>query len=474
MAPARRWLRVSPPIAAYLLAAAFAVALADSLLRLPVQVSDSLDAVVTAATAPSAAQLVAETSARSPTTLRPMRYLQVRWLLSAAETVGVSPSFALRAAHAALFAALLFVFVAAAQVCTWRDVAAIVLPLTVLTGLHTFAGMAREAYPVNHYAQVAVGALGVAALARRPPTFASSLAIVATLAYCLLLVESGVLVWVVAVTCFGLRLPGVTRRTVMAATLTLALYAGARVALGISTPGIGAHGTGFGDATYSADEIAARFGGTPARLVLYNLAGATLSVLASEPRAGVYHLLREPRPPVVAINIVSSAAITLLLAWYGWRAWRRRQMSTDDRLATAALVVLLANAVLCAAYIKDEMLGVAGAFYALAAYGAFRALLAAAARVPRPAVTLALATVLALTATLWAFRALGVHYQLRYAGFITRNDWVRVLPPRDPESWPDDPHALAITRSLKDAAIHLPTTSSRFLPAWGDRVWVSE
>jgi hypothetical protein len=468
-----RWLRISPRIAAYLLAAAMAAALADSLLRIPVQVSDSLDAIVEAATAESTLQLVAGTSRRSSTTFRPMRHLQVRALIAIAEWSGLSYSTVLRGLHAALIAAILLLFVAAVRVETWLDAAALVLPLTALVGLHTFVGQLREAYPVNHFAQVTAASLAVFVLGRGRPRPLVCVATVLLVAYSLALVEAGVLVWVTAVACVGAGFPGHTRATVVATTLVLALYAGGRVALDIGTPSIGSHGTGFGAESFSADAIAERFGRAPGSLIAYNVAGAALSVLASEPRGGAYQLLRPRLAPVVAINVISSLALTVLVAWSARAAWRRRrQLTNDDRLVAVALVVIVANALVCATYIKDEVLGVAGAFYALAACAALRAFLPAAARVPRPAVALVLAIGLAATASLWAFRALGVHYQLRYAAFITRNDWVRVLPPHDRGDWPEDPRALAITRALKNEAIQRPTASSRFLPRWGDAYWV--
>jgi hypothetical protein len=376
--------------------------------------------------------------------------------------------------HAGLAAALVLLFVLVLEIRSWLDVAALVLPLTVLTGLHTFTGLLQEAYPVNHFLQVSVACLTVLALARTRPSRVTSALTVIVLVYSLALIEAGILVWVVAAASYGAGLPGLRRGPILALTLIVALYIGARSWLDIGTPGIGAHGTGFVDAAYSADEIAARFGDAPVFFMTYNVASAALSVLFSEPRHGTYGLLQPPArwPPALGINIVSSAMITLAIVGYAWAAWRRRKAPVgDDRLVLVALVAVGANAFLCATYIKDEMLGTAGIFYALASYAAVRALLAAVPRTPRAPAALTVAVVLAVTASLWSFRAMGVHYQLRYAAFITRNDWVRVLPPHDRDEWPQDPRAVAVTHALKNAAINQPTTSSRFLPVWGDRYW---
>jgi len=47
-----------------------------------------------------------------------------------------------------------------------------------------------------------------------------------------------------------------------------------------------------------------------------------------------------------------------------------------------------------------------------------------------------------------------------------------LLPPEGRDTWPADATALAITRRLKDEALHRRTISPRFLPRWGERYWV--
>jgi hypothetical protein len=65
-----------------------------------------------------------------------------------------------------------------------------------------------------------------------------------------------------------------------------------------------------------------------------------------------------------------------------------------------------------------------------------------------------------------------VHYQLRYAAFKTRNDWVEVLREDKQDGWPHDPGELALTRRLRGEALERRTTSPSFMPRWGDRYWV--
>jgi hypothetical protein len=199
--------------------------------------------------------------------------------------------------------------------------------------------------------------------------------------------------------------------------------------------------------------------------------------LFAEPRQGVYALLDAWREgeirPVVLINVISSSATTALLIWYAAaRLPRSRSGWSDaDRTFAAACAAFIVNAAFNAVYIKDEIMSAAGLFYAIATFVAVRALIDS-----LPTRTLAatsLATGLLVTvAGLWTFRVVGVHYQLRYGAFTTRNDWVEVLRPDKHLDWPEDPTELAVTRRIRAEAIDRRTTSPSFLPRWADRYWV--
>src|SRR4029453_14515471 len=75
-------------------------------------------------------------------------------------------------------------------------------------------------------------------------------------------------------------------------------------------------------------------------------------------------------------------------------------------------------------------------------------------------------------AGLWTFRAVGVHYQLRYQAFTARNDWVEVLRPDKHDEWPDNADELTLTQRIRAEAIGRRTTSPSFMPRWTDRYWV--
>ena len=467
----------SPTLLAAVLAALITIPLADSLYRVPIQVSDSLEPIVIAATYDSARRLYADSLTFSPTTFRPLRYLQARWLLEIAENTGVTYTTVFRGVHVALLVVLVALFLLAARVRDWNDLTAFSVAFPVLLGIHTFAAMLFEAFPVNHYAEVGACALAVFVLAQRAPRWYVPLAACVLLIIALSVIESGAMVWLTVVCCGAAGMPGIRRSAVVSTTVLFGAYLLLRHQLGIVSPGIGGHGSGYGATFYSAEELAERFGAHPAGLMLYNVAGGLASLLFSEPRNGVYSLLGAWRAreihPVVTVNVLSSLATTLVLIWYAARYLRitRSRWSEAERAFAAAAVIFLGNAALTAVYIKDEIISVGGLFYAVCTFVAIRALIEA---LPRRGGALAwtLSLVLAADAGLWAFRVVGVHYQLRYDAFKTRNDWVDVLREDKRGDWPRDNRQLAVTQRLRTEAIDRTTTSPSFLPRRGDPYWV--
>ena len=477
----------SAPLLALVLAALITIPLVESLYQIPVQVSDSLEPITIAATASSVGQLVRQAPRFSPTTLRPMRYVQARWLLNTAAATGRSYRAVFRGVHVALLILLIGLFVLAVRVRTWTDLAAFTFAFPVLIGIHTFASMLFEAFPVNHYAEVGVCALGVFVLALQPPRWFFPIVACALLALALSVIESGLMVWIVVLACAVAGLPGIPRSTAIATTAVIVAYFLARQALGITSPGIGGQGSGFGATFYSGEALTARFGAHPLGFMAYNVASGLLSILLSEPRTGVYGTAVWWKTgtvhPVLIINMISSAMTTAIMIWYVARraTVRRDAWSEADRMFVVCWLVISINAGLTAAYIKDEIISVGGLFYAIAAFVAVRELLdtrlrAGALRrgtLARDVISsAAFAVLLTATAGLWTFRDLGVHYQLRYDAFKLRNDWAEVLRADRREDWPGDPHVLELTRRLRGEAIATRTASPSFMPRWGDRYWV--
>src|SRR5207237_1846818 len=131
------------------------------------------------------------------------------------------------------------------------DFAAITVTFPVLIGVQTFAAMLLEAFPVNHYAEVSVCALAVFVLAQHSPRWFVPVIACILLALALSVIESGAMVWVTAICCGAAGMRGINRSTIVATTVVFVGYLLLRHWLGISSPGIGGHGSGFGDRFYS-------------------------------------------------------------------------------------------------------------------------------------------------------------------------------------------------------------------------------
>ncbi len=118
--------------------------------------------------------------------------------------------------------------------------------------------------------------------------------------------------------------------------------------------------------------------------------------------------------------------------------------------------MLLANAALSFAYTKDEIVAVAGVFYAAAAYAAARHLIH---RIETRTVwhVTAGALLLLVLSSAWAVRSAGVHHVMRRQAFRVQGDWAEVpARMRREGSWPDDVKARGLIERLRADAIETP------------------
>ena len=465
-----------PRAGAWLLGAAFALAIADSVYQIPIQVSDSLDVIVEAAETPDAVTLFAAAVEGSSSTLRPLRYNQAQWLVWFADRTGLSYHHVFRGAHAILAAMIVLLLVHLVPTPTWPGVAALGVSLVIATGHHTFVALLREAYPVNHYAQVTACGMMSYALARRRPGWPVDAALAIMLVYHLFLTEFAILLWVLVGTAYVVRLPGVRRSTVVVTTLLVGAWALTRLALGIVAPAIGGQGSGFGGTYYEGAELNEMFGDRSLAFAAYNLVGSVASVLMSEPRHGVFVTLQAARTgalqPVTVIHIAASLAATMLLGWYlSRRLPRTRQhWGEPEQLVVMAVVMIVASALLTSSYVKDEMLSVGAIFSAAAASVALLSLFERANTV-RWGSALLLAVSVATGAALWSFRSVGVHYVLRSTAFVTRHDWSEDVRPHQFPRWSQTPAGLRIVADLREEVLMRPVAGRYRLPPWGDRFW---
>jgi hypothetical protein len=348
---------------------------------------------------------------------------------------------------------LVVLFVALLRPRTWRDAACVPLALMVLLGLHTFTGTVREAFPINTFMTLLILCFATALIALARYRWWNDVLVAVLFVIAALTVETGLLVWVIGIGAALLGARGMSRPGLAALTLLLGGYFYARfVLLDVGSPDLLERSSGFGFSILEREELMARFGANPLPFYLYNIVGSVLSVLLSEPSAGVFRATQavitgSVSPPMIVNGVASLGALALLgaFAWMRRREWLSRRFTHDDRLVLLFGMVLVANAVISYPYMKDTNLSPAGAFLAPAVFGAARYLYAyVPARVPvvwAPAIVLAIAVV----SSAWSLRALDLHGALRQGAITERLDWAYV------ES------------DIADGGVQIPNTDARAL-----------
>ena len=409
--------------AAWIVAAIMAATVCYSLFRIPIQMTDSLIPLLDAQRTPSVLAAFAN-GATNAGYFRPLRAAQIQALY---ELSGGHFFTAFRTYQAAFVLLVFALFLMALEVDSSERLAALLFALTVLTGLHTFRGTVWEAYPVNHSLEVVAFCLLALVLARSKGGRWTDAAATLTFVAAALTVESGLLVWVVIVSARLTGARGISRRGVLVVSALLAGYFAMRFAyLHTGVPALSERSSGFGLQQLGPDALQRLFGARRSVFYVYNVFSSLLTVLVSEPRAGVWTIPAEYLCGRVAggtmINVVSSAITTAVVAWFVARRiprWRSGQLDRDDQLMVVALAVLIGNAVISYSYTKDEIMGPGGVFYALAAFVAVAAL------VRRPQSTV-LCVALFIAASGWVVRTAGLHYQMHLMTFYDRNEWVYV------------------------------------------------
>jgi hypothetical protein len=465
----------APAVASWVLALLFAIGIAVSVYRIPIQVSDSLEIIQEVNRAPSVGVAFTEGLHASSTILRPLRQTQTKALLNVADVLGGRYHAAFRGYQALTVMLLIAVFTLVVRPRTWLEAGVLAFALTVLTGLQTFPTMLREAYPVNHFLLIALYCLGTLAVATSQGGRARGLVAVACLGLAMLTLESGALVLVVALAGYVAGLRGISRGTLIVMIALAAAYALLRIGyLDMTTAGLGERATGLGTGTISPEEQLARFGDNPLPLYAYTVTSAALSVLLSQPVHGEWTALaawqRDEFRPMYAIDMTMSITATALCAWFllskspanGRRRWR-------EPIPFVALAVLGANAIMSHAYAKDEIVSTAGVFYAVVVYHAAAELLRRAQG--RSVGALAIpALCVFLIACGWGFRSIGLHYKLVHAANNARAEWVLRMPPLRPAKYQDDT-SVNLANRLREEALRRGAGNPRMLPEWALVYW---
>jgi hypothetical protein len=464
-------------LAAFGAAAVLAVAVGHDLLHMPLQVSDSLSLILDAALSPSAwSDFRAHVS--EVAYFRPMRYATIKVV---ADLGGGHYALAYRVFHAVLVLAFVLLFVRALQVRDRVMLAATPLALTVFLGIHTFLGTVKEIYPTNHFLQVAVLAMLALNLTQSKGGLLVEVALLVTFVFAALTLESGLLVWVVIVGAWATGMPGASRRAVVSVTLLFAVYAVVRFGLfSTGLPTIEERSTGYLLGTLEPAQVRERFGEDLTLFHLYNVVSSALSVLLSEPRSGVWVFVRAIRGDQLAprhfVQLGASLFATSLIVAYvvsRLRSGVRFPLTMADRHTIIFGLVLAANASMSYVYTKDEIMSVAGAFYALPVFGSAVYFLRGWFEQRRPwAVTATVCALCLVGSSAWAVRAAGVHHVLRSQAFVQRNDWTRLEREwRRDGNWERYAQSEPLIRSLQHQAISTRVVNPYFEPRWMERLF---
>jgi hypothetical protein len=160
----------------------------------------------------------------------------------------------------------------------------------------------------------------------------------------------------------------------------------------------------------------------------------------------------------------------VLVVWYlagrgasGGRRWR-------EPIPFVFLVLLVGNAVMSFAYAKNEIVSLAGVFYALVVFGATGELLG---RARTRAAAVVIAVMCASLGTAWAIRSSALQFKLMQGAFNARGGWSSVLPPDRRDTWLRDPQTLQMVSQIKEEAVTRRGIAAARLPARYER-WLSE
>src|SRR5262249_55285615 len=181
--------------------------------------------------------------------------------------------------------------------------------------------------------------------------------------------EQGLVIVPVVLAAWWTGAPGARRATAVAIVVMTTIYLAIRLSSSGSWPAF-VQDVGYGFTTLSPDEATTRFGTFPLAMYAYNVAVTVMNVLFSEPTAGVFTIVRHARSGELAAweinHLISSAALTVLILWWGVGALRRNRgtpWTLESRVFIATVIAIAASGALGFNYTRDRLGGMAIVFY---------------------------------------------------------------------------------------------------------------
>jgi hypothetical protein len=279
--------------------------------------------------------------------------------------------------------------------------------------------------------------------------------------------EQGLVLVPVIIAAWWMGAPGVGRGTALAASAFAAVYVIVRLQYRGAWP-LFEQDVGLGFERLSSTEATARFGAFPLWIYAYSSLSTIANVLFAEPTSGTFRIVRafvEGRPQSWHyVYLLSSLAMTALIAWWGAGALRRCPWSAESRLAVALAIALLACGVLSFNYSRDRLGGMAVPFYALAAYDALRTVAYRAASARRLVAVLTTVALIVLAAA-WQCRALYTIEFTRQRAVNAHREWLTDLSRRRVNFASRGMYLQIMQEMTEQGTAHRPAPRVRY-PRW--------
>ena len=369
-----------------------------------------------------------------------------------------------------LFAALLLLVVWLCRPFGPRRALAACVAVSCVSALHT-SRILFGFWPLNHYAAVMVCvllaiALALAPAARRYDWLLGVLALVAMLG-----LELGALIVPLSLVLWWFGAPGIGRRGALSVVAGAAVYVVIRLTFAEYSGESLYADTGFIFQTVDAASLRTRFGDSPWVLWIYNVGSTFLTIVASEPREGVFSfvesLLADDMESWRWFHVGVSTLTTLVIVGGLIRGWPWQQR--DRLLVVAGCTLLVFGSALGFLYTRDRI-GLAGGIgYALLLYVACASWLEfpgtpegapyehSGGRWRRTTVT----AVIALVVAAWVIRSGETFFQLRDLAWDYRTEWTERF-----EDLGARQEQTALLHELRAAALAETPADPRRDPAW--------
>ena len=343
-----------------------------------------------------------------------------------------------------------------------RSVAA-TLALACFVGLHT-TRILFGFWPLNHHSAGLVLLLAALALALDPRARTFDWVFFPLTLVALLVLESGLLLAPLVPILWWVKAPGVSLRGVAGTMAGVACYVAIRFSLGATDTLSSVYtGSGLGFSQLNPEALRNIFEHAPWLFWLYNVIASLLTVVASEPRAGVYQfvasLVRGETPFWQWLHVGSSLLTTVAVV--AGSILYRPSTDRDRLLMVAGVVLVIFGSGLGALYTRDRIGLSAGVGYVLLLYVALAAILD---RLPasgwrRP---LAVCGILGVVAVAWIVRSAETYIQFRDTAWDFHLEWTDRYADLGGTAQPQT----ELLRSLRSAALRVTPADPRRDPAW--------